>query len=147
MVFPPFHENLVSPEQLSTVQFLPNTYVWCCISTHFLKCDKFSRNKNLATLDQSNHSFNAASHCQPYPATNTSLIVKVLEELITKKHSHASTSSEEWIRCIAKGVFSWNQSEKELLLGLRISSECSSGQLCRGAWGWCSVVAAGDKKT
>ena len=60
------------------------------MSTHLLECDKLNSgmNINLATLDQSNHSSNTASHCQPYPVTDVSEVVKVLEEAIIQKHSH-----------------------------------------------------------
>lgn len=60
------------------------------ICTHLLECDKLNSgtNINLATSDQSNHSSNTASHCQPYPVTDVSEVVKIPEEAITQKHSH-----------------------------------------------------------
>lgn len=57
---------------------------------HLLECDKLNSgtNINLATLYQSNHSTNTASHCHPYPVRDVSEVVKVPEEAITQKHSH-----------------------------------------------------------
>ena len=60
------------------------------MTTHMLDCDKLSIFMNVISLDtlgQANCPSNVIPHCQLYPVTDVSEVVKLPDEKITQTHS------------------------------------------------------------